>query len=153
MKKMIFVIVALACLSGSAFAAKKYHANGCGLGSMLFTEDSLLHNVLGATTNASSGNQTFGMSSGTLGCETADTKKVASHEVYIEANRVALSNDIARGNGETLAGLAEMYGCDTKKIAPILQKHYKTIFASPKTTATQVNNSINKIITDSKACI
>ncbi len=153
MKRMIFVALTLALVSGSAFAAKKYHAQGCGLGSMIFTEDSLVHNVLGATTNATSGNQTFGMSTGTLGCETADVKKLSSQEVFIEANRVALANDIARGNGETLAGLSEMYGCNVNKMGPVLQKNYKDIFPTAQVPAAQINNTINKIVGEKKACI
>lgn len=153
MKRMIFIALSVALVSGSAFAAKKYHAQGCGLGSMLFTEDTLLHNVLGATTNGTSGNQTFGMSTGTLGCETADGKKLVNHEVFIEANRVALANDIARGNGETLAGLSEMYGCNAQKMGPVLQKNYKTIFPSAQVPAAQINNTIHKIVNEHKVCI
>ena len=41
------------------------------------------------------------MSTGTLGCEDAQTAKVSAVS-FIEGDTVALSNDIARGNGETL---------------------------------------------------
>ena len=153
MKRMIFIALSVALVSGSAFAGKKYNAQGCGLGSMIFKEDSLVHNILGATTNGSSANQTFGMSTGTLGCETSDVKNIASQEVFIEANRVALANDIARGNGETLAGLSEMYGCDSQKMGPVLQKNYKNIFNNQRAPASQINNTINKIVNENKACI
>ena len=85
MKKMIFVALTITMISGSAFAAgKKFHAQGCGLGSMIFTEDTLMHNVLGATTNGSSANQTFGMSTGTLGCETADGKNLPTTKFILK---------------------------------------------------------------------
>ena len=33
MKRMIFIALSVALVSGSAFAGKKYNAQGCGLGS------------------------------------------------------------------------------------------------------------------------
>lgn len=43
---------------------------GCGLGAMAWKgESSPIANILAATTNASFGTQTFGISSGTSGCE------------------------------------------------------------------------------------
>ncbi|MGZ7153809.1 DUF3015 family protein, partial [Streptococcus pyogenes] len=47
---------------------------GCGLGSTYVFPDAnqWWQHVLAATTNGTSGNQTFGMTSGTLGCEAAN---------------------------------------------------------------------------------
>ncbi len=92
MKKLLITMTL--CLStASAFAA--HGPAGCGLGSVLFEgKEGTMFNVLAATFNGTSGNQTFGMSSGTLGCEDAATAKVSSVS-FIEGNEVALSNDIA----------------------------------------------------------
>ena len=152
MKKLLFASLAFAALSTGAFA-KSYQAQGCGLGTQFFSDgSSLVHQVLGSTTNGSSGNNTFGMTSGTSGCELDGSG--SAQVIFIEANKVALANDIARGNGETLASLNKIYGCSNHKaIGSALQQNYETIFPSAKVTASAVNANIYKIIDSNKACI
>jgi len=153
MKKILLGLVASALVSGSAFAAS-YQSQGCGLGSTIWTDgSSLVHQVLGATTNGLSGNQTFGMTSGTSNCE-LDGAGGQANAVFIKANRVALANDIARGNGDTLASLSRMYGCSNMKaVGTALQGNYETIFPNETVSATAIDNSIQTIIKTKKACI
>ncbi|MDY0117622.1 MAG: DUF3015 family protein, partial [Sulfurimonadaceae bacterium] len=69
MKKIAVSLVALFALGTSAFAGVN-NQTGCGLGSMLIKDDSTaIMLALQATTNGTSGNQTFGITSGTLGCQ------------------------------------------------------------------------------------
>lgn len=139
MKKLVLLT---ALLSTSAFAA--HGPAGCGLGSIMFEgKDGLVMNVLAATFNGSSANQTFGMSTGTLGCEDAKTAKVSAVS-FIEGNTVALSNDIARGNGETLdayLALINKSAADKK----VLQKNFSNIFAKGN-NASAINAKIIEII-------
>src|SRR5690554_3540402 len=69
MKKIIAGAL-LASASTLAFASPA----GCGLGTAVIFPDAnqWYEHVLAATTNDTSGNQTFGMTSGTLGCEAAN---------------------------------------------------------------------------------
>jgi len=129
MKKLL--VMAVLCLStSSVFAA--HGPAGCGLGSMLFEgKEGLVFNVLAATFNGSSGNQTFGMSTGTLGCEDAQTAKVSSVS-FIEGNTVALSNDVARGQGETLNAYLNIIKKDNANTA-MLKKNFSSIFAKGNT--------------------
>src|SRR5690606_2571529 len=110
------------------------------LGALLFDgKEGIVFNVLAATFNASSGNQTFAMSTGTLGCEDAKTAKVSAVS-FIEANQVALANDIARGEGETLTAymqIANVGDADASK----LQENYAKIFAKGNNPET-INNEI-----------
>ena len=100
MKKVLCAIIAWSFVS--ATNATSYQAQGCGLGSTIWTDGSnLMHQTLGATTNGLSGTQTFGITSGTSNCE-LDGVGGQAQTVFIQANRVALANDIARGNGATL---------------------------------------------------
>ena len=149
--KKIFIGLVAAAFSVSASAA--YQAQGCGLGSTIWTDgSSLVHQVLGATTNGSSANQTFGMTSGTSNCELDAMGQ--SQAVFIEANRVALANDIARGNGATLASLARMYGCsNVEVVGSTLQKNYETIFPSDRVDARQIDSTISGLIKSNQACI
>lgn len=137
MKKLAFA-AALTLIAGSASAA--HGPAGCGLGSMLFEGKSgLVFNVLAATFNGSTGNQTFGMSTGTLGCEDAQSAKV-SVVSFVEGNKVALSNDISRGQGETLEAYLELIGqknVDKKK----LQQSFSKIFSN-EASAEQIHQNI-----------
>lgn len=139
MKKLVLLT---ALLSTSAFAA--HGPAGCGLGSIMFEgKDGLVMNVLAATFNGSSANQTFGMSTGTLGCEDAKTAKVSAVS-FIEGNTVALSNDIARGNGETLDAYLALINKSTAD-KKVLQKNFSNIFAKGN-NASAINAKIIEII-------
>lgn len=129
-------------ISSASFAA--HGPAGCGLGSVLFEgKDGTMFNVLAATFNGTSGNQTFGMSSGTLGCEDASTAKVSAVS-FIEGNTVALSNDIARGNGETLNTYLAMVNKDQASKS-ILKKNFSTIFAKGN-TAKEIHAEITSLL-------
>lgn len=152
MKKAILGLIAGTLISVSAQAAS-YQAQGCGLGSTLFTDGSnVVHQSLGAITNALSFNNTFGMTSGTSNCE-LDGAGGQANTIFIKANKVALSNDIARGQGATLASLSRMYGCTNfNAVGAALQKEYKTIFKD-NAQASQIDMTIRNVIEQNKACI
>lgn len=152
MKKLVIGMFACALVSTSAFAAT-YQAQGCGLGSTIWTDGSnLVHQVLGATTNGLSANQTFGMTSGTSNCELEASGYAQT--VFIEANKVALANDIARGQGDTLASLSRMYGCaNHSAVGTVLKSNYETIFPSQNVSAQEIDRTISGLIASNKACI
>ena len=138
MKKYLLAIFLLAIFSN--VYAKAHGPAGCGLGAVLFEgKEGMGFNILAGILNATSGTQTFGMSTGTLGCEDATTAKVTAVS-FVEANRVALANDIARGGGETLQTYLSMIGrtdASTKK----LQENFSQIFSDGNTPA-QIHNVI-----------
>ena len=117
----------------------KYGLAGCGLGSVFFGAKLP---VLAATTNGTSGNQTFGITSGTSNCTDTDSGK-ASAKAFIETNREELAKETARGKGESRASLAAIAGCsDTKAVSGRLQRNFKTIFPSQTATNDQVSDAI-----------
>ena len=148
MRKVLFLVSIFAGLN--AFSA--YGPAGCGLGAMVLEGKSgVVWNVLAATLNGSSANQTFGMSTGTLGCD-ADTKIAGGAINFIEANKVALANDVAKGNGETLASLGKIYNCsEMNKMGSVLQANYEKVFKSAE--ARSIHESISSLIVENKACI
>src|SRR5262245_45266261 len=104
-KKGLLLAVAALVLASSAKAAGHTSA-GCGLGSILFDKkEAKVHLILAATTNGTSGNQTFGISSDTLGCTSSgvvlNNKKL---EVYAAVNFEKLQKEMVQGGGEYLAG-------------------------------------------------
>ena len=136
-------IVAFGLLMGtSAFAA--HGPSGCGLGSVLFKGQSgLLMHVLAATTNGSSANQTFGMSTGTLGCEDVSSSKIAAVD-FIEGNRQSMINDVALGGGDTLNAYLAIIDRPQANVA-VLQTHFSQIFASEK-SAENIHSSILAVL-------
>lgn len=146
MKKIILCAVMM--LGTSAMAAG-YGAAGCGLGSVVFEgSHGKGAQILAATTNGTSGNQTFGITTGTLNCDTGRLK--ISKTTFIEANKFALANDIARGQGESLAALSSLYGCsNSANVASEMKANYASIFSGD--TSTQALDS--KIGSYMKSCI
>lgn len=146
MKNTIKKIALLGVIAFSAqFAqANHYGTAGCGLGSMAFKQNKRLDQILGATTNGTFGSQTFGISSGTSNC-TEDGTATAKGELplFIEANQVALANDIARGSGETLASLSKMLNCqDSAAMNSSLQANYGKIFSTENIKSARVTSAI-----------
>jgi hypothetical protein len=148
MKKILFGMMLLV---GTAAMAKPYGDAGCGLGSIVFGDEGGFKQVFAATLNGT-GVQTFGISSGTSNCtdggRVADGKEVP---MYIEVNRVALAKDAARGQGETLAGLANLLGCEPNKLGATLKQNYSPIFVETGMEATGIQNGINKAIETNKS--
>lgn len=144
MKKLL--VVALVALSASSAFAAKYGSAGCGLGSMIFEGDQTWwKQVLAATTNGT-GFQTIAITLGTSNCDSPAPLKVGQAEAYVEANKVALANDIARGNGETIVGLSKVYGCtNTTEFGQALKSNYAAIFPSANADASQITHNINAV--------
>ncbi|MES2529050.1 MAG: DUF3015 family protein [Bdellovibrionota bacterium] len=144
MRKLLFVVAALV-MTSSAFAAK-YGSAGCGLGSMIFEGDQTWwKQVLAATTNGT-GVQTIGITLGTSNCDSPAPLKVGQAEAYVEANKVALANDIARGNGETIVGLSKVYGCaNTTDFGRALKSNYTMIFPTTAANSKEITHSINTV--------
>jgi opacity protein-like surface antigen len=151
MKKLLLAVAALGALSTSAMAASG--PAGCGLGSVLFEgKQGLVFNVLAATFNGSSGSQTFGMSTGTLNCNVSDSTTVSKIN-FIEANKVALATEVAQGQGETLASLATVYGCNNLPVmSSALKVNYETIFGTTQ-SAEMINTKITNVLAENKACL
>lgn len=144
MKKLL-VVVAMSLMASSAFAAK-YGSAGCGLGSMVFEGDQTWwKQVLAATTNGT-GFQTIAITLGTSNCDSPAPLKVGQAEAYVEANKVALSNDIARGNGETIAGLSKVYGCsNSSEFGQALKNNYSAIYTNANSSAREITHNINAV--------
>ena len=138
------LLVALFLFSGSALGAA-YGTAGCGLGSMVFGDDPGMVQIFAATTNGTSGNQTFGITSGTSNC--AEGGKDATQ--FIEVNKAALSFEAAQGQGETISALSEIYGCnDLNSFGETLKANYGEVFQSQDSQL--INGQITNLISNAK---
>ncbi|RYZ57529.1 MAG: DUF3015 domain-containing protein [Proteobacteria bacterium] len=105
--------LALLLSQGTAFA-KNYGMAGCGLGSLVVKTDDKVQ-ILAATLNATGGNQTFGITSGTSNCLPADkAAALEQQQHYVRSNLENLRRDMVKGDGEYLKGYAEVLGCNAQ---------------------------------------
>ena len=151
MKKLI---AAAALISASSFAMADNGPAGCGLGTaVVFPDANEWHeHVLAATTNGTSGNQTFGMTSGTLGCESANGPLKAA-EAFMNDNMDQLAADSARGQGETLDALAQVMGveaADTAAFRATVQSNFDSMFTT-EATAGDAFRSLTQAMSQDKA--
>jgi hypothetical protein len=124
-------------LGGTALAED---STGCGLGTKLFEGKSgVVFQVMAVTTNGSLGNQTFGISSGTSGCDPEGTIVYSAAVQRFMGERIDyVASDMSQGGGENLDALAELIGVsDEDKAAffELTKANFGRIFPTADTTA------------------
>ena len=153
MKKLLSITAALMILTaGTAFAVSKAQENtGCGLGASLIKEtDSLIGQLAMTFLNGISGNQTFGITSGTSECK--QPSKIVQNErlhEFVVANMDSLAKDIAVGYGESLDTLVELMGISKENRPAVyskLKSNFNKIFTSEDIEAADVIDNIVSII-------
>lgn len=136
MKLLVIALLTISSLNVFAQAKKaapakagftrEYGLAGCGLGSVLMGKRGA--QIFAGTTNGTAGNQTFGITFGTLNCVDSASAEVAGRmDQFILVNRSQVQGDIARGQGETVSALATYMGCSSN-IGPALKANYSNIF-------------------------
>ncbi|MFB9133975.1 DUF3015 domain-containing protein [Vibrio sp. AK197] len=149
MKKLL-AVAALATI-GLSNVAMADDDIGCGLGTMVFDgKEGKVFKVLAATTNGTSGNQTFGITFGTLGCDGTGTIDSAEKlAMFIDGNLDNLARDMAKGEGETLATLSEVWGIqgeDQANFAKLAQGNFSDVFKSENVTSKEVFANLNDLV-------
>ena len=146
MKKLIVSIAAVAALSTAAMAGVNSQT-GCGLGSMIIKNDSTAVMLsLQATTNGTSGNQTFGITSGTSGCKKTKFVMNERAEEFVASNMDQLAKEIAMGHGESVDTLAELLSVEDKNtFASALQSNYNSIYTSKNSQMADVLDNISTL--------
>ncbi len=129
MKKFLCALAFTATLSVSAMANANSQT-GCGLGTLVITQpNTAILYALQATTNATSGNQTFGITSGTLNCRKAVFVMNERVQEFVASNMDALHKEISIGRGENLDTLVELLEVQDKETFKTnLQENYIAIY-------------------------
>jgi len=149
MKKVILA-AALLTSTSTVFAVVPGGPN-CGWGNMLFKGQSGLPiHVVASTTNGTSGNATFGMTSGTNGCS-PNGKLTYGGKPMINLSQIMdeLSEDVAKGEGEALDAVAVMIGIspeDRLHFSKVAHANFSNIFPSESVTAEEVLLNINEVL-------
>lgn len=142
MNKTLFIAAATTILTTSSFAGAN---TGCGLGNeVIKNQDSVVMQVFAVTTNGTSGNQTFGITSGTSGC--AKPAKFVSNEranEFVAGNMDLLALDISNGQGEALSTLATLLNvANPDTFASVLQANFDKIYTSSAVNSADVIDNI-----------
>jgi hypothetical protein len=150
-KKITILLVVLTLFAYSAALAAPKTNVGCGIGSMIFEgKDGLLSQVCAATTNGIFGNQTFGITSGTLECDKFTA--FASNEQldgFVSDNMDQLAMDISRGEGEyllTLAVLLDVPADQRPEFYALLQSNFTNIYPDATVTHVDVLNNLETVV-------
>ncbi len=150
MKKMILIMTVMVT-AGMTTAGTVRENCGCGLGSMALGDETGIVSHLAATIlNGISGNQTFGVSSGTLDCDQS-TNLVSTRdvEVFVADNMDHIAIEAANGEGAYLAALADLLQIEDSQRDNFylsLQLNFNRIFTGENATATNVTRSIVQLI-------
>jgi hypothetical protein len=136
--KKILIAVVLSALPAFAFAQQN-NIGTCGWGAKLFDGQSgIAPQVLAVTTNGTSGNQTFGITTGTSGCtQDGVVKSSWKTAMFIDGNKDRLARDMSIGNGETLDSLAHLIGVregDRAAFGRAMQANVSVIFPAGSST-------------------
>ncbi|MBR1915164.1 MAG: DUF3015 family protein [Alphaproteobacteria bacterium] len=150
MKKLLSTSAALCFGLALAGSANAYDSTGCGLGSMAWRGQSgIAPQVLAVTTNGTFGNQTFGITFGTSGCDqngrvSGGTQKMLLS--FLENNLDQFAMDAASGNGETLSTVAGIMNMDEKEVASKAYQNFAYLFDSENVDAVDVTLKFYQIL-------
>ena len=146
-KKFVAAITTAITLAASSAYAEN---TGCGWGTMVFEGDSGKGSeILAVTTNGTLGNQTFGITSGTGGCDEGATIASAKVQVFASANMNKLARDMAVGEGETLDSLADLMEideADKAKFFALTKTNFDTIYPSRDVTTGEMLSALQDVM-------
>ncbi len=146
MKKTVLTI---ALATGPMVLSAAETGPGCGWGSILMDGQSgVAPSVLAATTNGTFGNQTFGMTSGTAGCDTSVPIHRAAAD-FLDDNMEKVARDMSAGQGESLETLAKLMGIqgqDKEIFFSVTHENFSVIFPNDSVGSTEVMAALQEVL-------
>ena len=111
-------------------------------------QSGIVPQVLAVTTNGMFGTQTFGISTGTSGCDpngrvTGGTGRMLL--AFLENNMEQFALDASSGQGETLTTVAGILNVDEGSLAIKLQNNFGVLFASNDIDAVDLTLAVMSI--------
>ena len=144
MKKYLLIAIASVFFASPAIGAG-YGDAGCGLGSLVFGDQSGPVQIFAVTTNVI-GLQSVAITSGTSNCDASGIVLAEKEQnIFVQQNFASLTKEMAVGEGEGLYTLAGMLGCPSNRASDFgsyTQRNYETIFASTNTTPDEVLDAV-----------
>lgn len=138
-------------MSGGRYLTSTYGMAGCGLGSMVFRENTRSQQWLASIINDAIIPQSLPITTGTSNCFDIDEEQSqAEQEIFIDTNFHTLKTDVVRGDGETLRAYADLVGCYKDNLydtfASLSQGQYGFIFSDslPQSVAERFRDSLKR---------
>lgn len=123
--------------------------DGCGLGWQITQKRTMLATTTRGTTNGFVP-PTFGMTSGTIGCEQhAFAKNELPAATYVFNNYEPLTIEMAQGSGEYLAAFARTMGCNDSvhsEFGRTMQQNFGAIMGTENTTAVEMFHNVKSAV-------
>lgn len=157
MKRLAIAMAAMLCTAVTyaqsqpiVYDATPRNNVGIGVGTIIFNgQEGLLSQICAATTNGTFGNQTFAISSGTLGAEQPTTLvRTETLKIFVANNMDTLAQDIAVGEGEYLSTVVELLDIPAENQASFRQRareSFATIYGSEKVTHLDVLSALRDL--------
>ncbi len=150
----IFVALGFLTVASLPTIAMADNSVGCGLGSMIFKDNTLLSSTSRVTTNNLFLNQYFGVTSGTSGCTRHDiVMNEKSHIHYAEVNLEQLSLEMAKGDGQFVSTFAMTLGCSdavTPAFNKMTKQNYENIFTNENVKAADMLKNLGTSLRQDK---
>lgn len=147
------IALGITLVAGVASSADRSNV-GCGIGTQLFEgKEGVLSQACAATTNGLFGNQTFGITFGTLECSkpaafTSDERL----NKFVGDNMANLAMDMSKGSGEYLTTLVVLMDVPIEERPEVyrrLQENFSKIYTSGSVTQIDVLNNIEAVLATS----
>jgi len=147
MKKLLLSTMSVIAMGSTSLVAANMQT-GCGLGAQVVKHpNSAVLYAIQATLNGTSGNQTFGITSGTVGCKKVKFVMNDRAQEFVASNMDSLAKDISKGQGESLSTLAELLKIENKaSFYAMLQSQYNSIYTNSQVEMADVLDGVSTAI-------
>lgn len=147
MRKTLILAATLLCGASMSAHAVAPGGPGCGWGNLVFEGKSGLPvHLLATIVNGTSGNKTFGMTSGTNGCNTSGALTYGGKSLLTKNGVLEeVAQDMAVGEGEALTALSVSMGIkaeDRAHFNQLMHENFASVFPNENVTAEEVMNNI-----------
>lgn len=151
MRKTLLAAALVATSFGAQASAPG--GSGCGWGNMLFEgSNGMPMHLLATLVNGTSGNKTFGITSGTNGCDTSGALDYNGQNLLAQAGMMEeVAQDMAVGDGEALTALSVSMGIPAAERAHFKQtmhENFSSVFPSEDVTAEEVMSNIQNVMSE-----
>jgi len=151
MKRSLLALTLLVAAPAS-FAATA-GGEGCGWGQILFEgQNGKASHVLALTTNGSSGNNTFGVTTGTNGCSSSGSISYGGKEmVDVSSVMDEFGEDLAHGDGEVITTVAVSIGIapeHREQFKVTMRDNFDTILPSKDVTMEEVYAAMFQVMAE-----
>lgn len=140
---------AILLTASSASFAVAPGGSDCGWGNMLMEGQSgHVFHFLASTTNGTSGNATFGMTTGTNGCA-VDGSLTYGGKSLIASIMGEFSEDVAQGQGEAVNAVAVSMGVektDREHFVKVMHDNFSQLFTSAEVTSSEVYDNMISVM-------